>query len=598
MKTFRIILFLFFFTNNLVGQSNDEKTIIEHQVKSGETLWHLSMIYDVSIDSIKVWNSIDIKSDKIIADKSLFVKLNKGFIYDFDRARYHIVEEGEYLGDIAALHKLPMDSIIIWNNKSNNSIFKGEILFLYKKNRVKINMSNPAENLNSIEFLIKDEILEQDTINTQFSQVEENDESLTDSILLKMNSLNQNISNLENKILLYDKWMADWMSEYNRQLNELEKEDSNQVLKKLHLSKRKSFVQDSIQLKILSLKAELEFCEIELVKLELLDFLETLEKKEIEEKKDTASIGLKRNSNKEIVEFNPKKIAFIDAKKIDLVVFDNDILFDKSVEQSKKNKKFQSKIKNEQENNIDSTISLNEVLVRDLRKEKYKIGDKVDEMSRQRAEFYLMRAKRELDNQNYTKAEKLINQSLEINPNYVEAYMIKGDLFALFDFYDKALENYEKAKSLDRRLPQIYYNIGNCLIHQGKSSEALMSMRKAITLDPTYVLGYYGRSILYLSKKQYDKAIEDFNTILNLNAYFFPAVKGRGIAHLNKGDFKEAIVDFNTVLNFDLDDEKTLYMRGLAKLYLNNLYEGCLDLLKASEMGYSLADKDLKKYCN
>lgn len=598
MKIFNIILFFIFSFNLLIGQS--EKEFIEHQIKKGETLWHLSMIYNIPIDSIKKWNDIDIKSDKILADKSLFIKLDNALDFKFKELYYHIVQKGEYLGEISSMYNLSMDSIIKWNKKSNNMIYEDEILFLYSNNKIQ-NRDNPKEddsNLNKLK--ATNEVFEQDTsLSDTIVEFLIEEDIVLDSIIFlsKADSLTHEINILKEQINASENWLEEWMYAYKQKLSEIDRDESNEVLKKLHLSKRKAKVQDSIQFQILNLKSELEFYEIELLKQEFLEYLDASEDKQAEGVKDTL-LSVKIDSAKnETIKFDSKKLAFTDAQKIDVIVFDSDISSEKTSSKSKRNERFQKKIEKEIEQEVDEIISLDEVVVKDSRKEKYKIGEKVDEMSRQKAEFYLMRAKRELDNQSYKKAEKLINQSLDINPSYIEAYMIKGDLYALFQFYDKALENYEKAKILDRNSPQIYYNIGNCLIRKGKSGEALASMRKAISIDSTYILGYYGRSIIYLEKKLYKKAINDFNQILELNAYFFPAVKGRGIAHLNKGDYKDAIIDFNTVLNFDPKDEKTYYLRGLAKLYLENLYEGCMDLLKASEMGYSLADKDLKKYC-
>lgn len=591
MKIINIFIVLFLTWSFSLAQSITNETEIEHHVKYGETLWHLSKIYNIQIDSIKKWNNIDIDSDKIIADKTLIIKLNS----KIDEAKYHIVKEGEYLVYIASMYKLSVDSLIKWNDISNNIIYEGELLYL----------SNPdlsfVESKLSKFFYERKQLLNKEIEEDEFVESkEEEDFSVIekDSIeaSYKKDSIQQEIITLKEKIKANEDWLDNWMQEYNQKNKTLDSENPNQIMQKLHLSKRKSEIQDSIELQIINLKTELEFCEIALLKEDFLKYLsESDQKQEAELDEDTIPLQKKETNRNEKVEFNPKKIAFSDAQKLEVVVFDSDVSIE---DKSKKDKKKNKLIKQIESENVDETISLGEVTIKDSRKEKYKIGDKVDEMSRQKSEFYLLRAKKEIDNQNFKKANNLINKSITINPSFIEAYMIKGDLYALFDFYDKALENYEKAKSLDRALPQIYYNIGNCLLYQGKSNEALTSMRKAISLDSTYVLGYYGRSIIYLNNKIYDKAIEDFNKILELNAYFFPAVKGRGIAHLNNGDFKKAIVDFNTVLNFDVDDEKTLYLRGLAKLYLNNLYEGCLDLLKASEMGYNLADKDLKKYCN
>lgn len=592
MKIINILIVLSLSLSLSFAQSNEKESEVEHQIKYGETLWHLSQIYNVHVDSIKKWNNISIDSDKIIADKSLIIKLNSQSSNWDNNIKYHIVKKGEYLGNIASEYKISMDSIIKWNNKSNNMIFEGELLYLSSTQQT-LSESKVSKFFNE-----QKQSLEKEIENPEKVEFGEEKDSLinneSDSVLAseEIDSILQEIQLLKGLIKTNEDWFDLWMIEYDQKIDSLDSSNPIQVLKKLHLSKRKSEVQDSIELEILNLKTRIEFCEIELLKQEYLKYISNNEEKLVEIDADTVTSDNEK-IKKETVEFNPKKIAFADVEDEDIVVFDNNI---SNLEEPKKTKRYK-KLQNKIENEGDKTISLNEVTIKESRKEKYEIGDEVDEMSLQKSEFYLRRAKNEIDNKDFKKANNLINKSLSINPSLIEAYMIKGDLFALFDFYDKALENYKKAQSLDRNSPQIYYNIGNCLIYQGKSLEALAAMRKAIKLDSTYVLGYYGRAIIYLEKKQYKDAINDFNAILNLNAYFFPAVKGRGVAYLNSSEYKKAIIDFNTVLNFDNEDEKTIYLRGLAKLYLSNLYDGCMDLLKASEMGYSLADKDLNKYC-
>jgi tetratricopeptide (TPR) repeat protein len=267
---------------------------------------------------------------------------------------------------------------------------------------------------------------------------------------------------------------------------------------------------------------------------------------------------------------------------------------------AKQNKKVIEQIEKEfkEEQDVFTQISIDEITIKSDRKSKYKIGDEVDTVSIEKSKFYLSRAKIEIDNGNFKKCHDYINKSIAANPNYVEAYMLRGDVFAKFTYFDRALKEYEIARQLNPNLAQIHYNIGNCLIHLGNKEQALESMNNAIRVDSTYVMGYFVRSSLLLDTKQYDLAIEDFNTILKLNRFFFPAMKGRGLALLNTGDFAQAIEDFDRSLEYDPDDSKTYYHRGLAKIYSEKVYGGCMDLLKSSEMGFPPGILGVKKYCN
>jgi tetratricopeptide (TPR) repeat protein/LysM repeat protein len=319
-----------------------------------------------------------------------------------------------------------------------------------------------------------------------------------------------------------------------------------------------------------------------------------------------------KNRQIEVLAIEKHKASKVEPQQVlspDVVVAKKYIVFDYQTvvaklssdpKSTKQNKKVIEQIEKEfkEEQDVITQISIDEITIKSDRKSKYKIGDEVDTVSIEKSKFYLSRAKIEIDNGNFKKCHDYINKSIAANPNYVEAYLLRGDVFAKFTYFDRALKEYEIARQLNPNLAQIHYNIGNCLIHLGNKEQALESMNNAIRVDSAYVMGYFVRSSLFLDFKQYDLAIEDFNIILKLNRFFFPAMKGRGLALLNTGDFAQAIEDFDRSLEYDPDDSKTYYHRGLAKIYSEKVYGGCMDLLKSSEMGFPPGILGVKKYCN
>jgi len=63
------------------------------------------------------------------------------------------------------------------------------------------------------------------------------------------------------------------------------------------------------------------------------------------------------------------------------------------------------------------------------------------------------------------------------------------------------------------------------------------------------------------------------------------------------GHFSDAVDDFTRYLIFEDTDASAYYYRGLAKIGNRELLEGCIDLSKAAEMGYTAAEKAIKKSC-
>ncbi|MGB1247314.1 MAG: tetratricopeptide repeat protein [Chitinophagales bacterium] len=285
--------------------------------------------------------------------------------------------------------------------------------------------------------------------------------------------------------------------------------------------------------------------------------------------------------------------------EIETIIFETAVDSTKKKKQNKKNKKVIDEIVSEKDSlEISASIAIDEVEVVDSKKKKkLKIGDEVDETRKEKARFMLSRAKKEIDKGDLKKALGYIEKSLKQNPSYTDAYMLKADIYASSTHYAEAHNEYIKASQLTPDNAQIHYNIGICLIQLNKKDEAIAAMTQAIETDSTYILAYSGRSALYIEEELYTAAILDYNSILSLNKYFYPALKGRGIAYYNSGEYDAAILDFNQLLEYEPEDGYVYHQRGLAKLYNNDLYGGCMDLLSAVELGETDAEKSINKYC-
>ncbi len=330
----------------------------------------------------------------------------------------------------------------------------------------------------------------------------------------------------------------------------------------LKLSKRKKLLSDSISLENKHIYKELDKIE------NLTDFKNNKKSKEKTSIKKTKKTSKSKNKLK---------------KKKDIIVFDD-------------NKKEQKKT-SDIAPNVSKKVEVGKVVIKNKKKIKYFFGDVVDRNHREKAMFYLERARKEIDKSNLKKAKEYIDKSLKLNPSYVDAYILKGDLFSSLTYFDKALLQYRRASILNPNDAQLYYNMGNCFIRLGSEKNAIIEWTKAIKEDDQYILAYAGRASLFQKDKKYKQAIKDYNRIFSINKYFYPAYKSRGVAYLELGEYQKAINDFNSFLEYEPNDSYVIFKRGMAKLSDNEIYNGCVDLLAASELGYKKADKALRKHC-
>lgn len=66
----------------------------------------------------------------------------------------------------------------------------------------------------------------------------------------------------------------------------------------------------------------------------------------------------------------------------------------------------------------------------------------------------------------------------------VEAYSILGDAFLGLKDYDRAIENYNRAKRIDTNVAEAYYGYSKVLRKQGDVEQAKFNLEQALALDP------------------------------------------------------------------------------------------------------------------
>lgn len=566
---------------------------------------------------LKKWFCSKVKAKLFTSLVALFIGFNLSA--QENTKLYHTMADGETLYMLTFIYEVPIDSLLKWNNLGSSSVLTGDTILInnlknLKDSQIELNVLNYDLDFLAIQKaeILKSLKIELDALDGKKAAVDPNDPmgmqeifSISKLKKIKEDSVNVYLSPIEIEI-------QNISEEKSSLLNKI-KEDQANAQKKLEASEelKPEEHQDEI----------IELTEQEEKKTKKTDKEnnssenpENIEEKAAKSEKQQLKELVANETKVEKIKDLPKKstsknygknedIFDEDQEKLDILKFDVSFEANKDTSDRKGLKK-KEKLEKELTADFDSAKAVRNIMVDEVEisqtkaKKKYKIGDEVDEMRQEKSKFYLSRAKLEIDKSNYKKANEFLDKCISLNPSYTDAYMLKGDIYASFEYYDKAIEQYQKASFLNNKNPQLYYNMGNCLIFLDKKDKAISMMTKAIDIDPSYVLAYSGRSSLYIDMGQYNSALKDYNTLLKINKYYYPALKGRGISLLNLGDYDAAIRDFNALLEYDEKDPSIYYHRGMAKMYKSELYGACIDFLSASEMGYAEGDKAISKYCD
>ena len=189
-------------------------------------------------------------------------------------------------------------------------------------------------------------------------------------------------------------------------------------------------------------------------------------------------------------------------------------------------------------------------------------------------------------------------EAVGLQPDLVEAYNNRGNVYSDKGEVDTAIQDYNKAIDLNPEYAEAYNNRGNAYSDKGEVDTAIQDFDKAIDLNPEYADGYYNRGNAYSDKGEVDTAIQDYSRAIDLNSEDADAYNNRGVVYGKKGDFDAAIQDYNTAIDLNPEYTKAYYNRGEAWLHLRDWEKAKDDLTAAKDMGIDIAASFRNNYKN
>ena len=83
------------------------------------------------------------------------------------------------------------------------------------------------------------------------------------------------------------------------------------------------------------------------------------------------------------------------------------------------------------------------------------------------------------NNQELEKAEKLLNELIKQNPDYINALVNLANLKNETYFFEEAISIYKKVLKINKAMPELHLNISNILQAQNKMEEAKNHLQQA-----------------------------------------------------------------------------------------------------------------------
>lgn len=188
----------------------------------------------------------------------------------------------------------------------------------------------------------------------------------------------------------------------------------------------------------------------------------------------------------------------------------------------------------------------------------------------------------------YPKALNDFNKAISLNPNEAMFYSNRGNIY--FDLHqdNAALDDYNNCILLDTTDQNAYANRGAIWGRKRQYPQAISDLNKAIQLDPNFVSAYSNRALIYAQLNQRELAKADYHTCLYLqpkNDEFWNAL---AIEHQYLSEFDSSLIALNNAIEIAPSQGIYYLNRGISLRLLKRQSEANNDFNYATKLGVNV----------
>ena len=176
---------------------------------------------------------------------------------------------------------------------------------------------------------------------------------------------------------------------------------------------------------------------------------------------------------------------------------------------------------------------------------------------------------------------------IQLRPKDPAGYVARGATLFNLNEEDAALEDYDQAIRLGSRDAETYWGRALVRLDQDDEEGAFKDLKTAINIKPDFAdAHYYMGYILYQKWDKDDEAITEFNRALQADSMHYLALKDRAYAFKHTGRYAEAIADFNRLEKLNPEEirwkwESYYQARGKCYQQLRKHAEALIDFNKS-----------------
>jgi len=154
-------------------------------------------------------------------------------------------------------------------------------------------------------------------------------------------------------------------------------------------------------------------------------------------------------------------------------------------------------------------------------------------VSAESAREYFKFAKYSYDTQEYMKALDFVNQAIDVDPAYINGYLLRAEINFRLDEYDQVIEDISLAFDLDeninKTMPEFHLLRGDAYIRINKANNAANDVSFSLRLNPNNARAHYLMGLININRKIYFEALENLDKAIMLDAdeseYYYQRAK-------------------------------------------------------------------------
>ena len=198
---------------------------------------------------------------------------------------------------------------------------------------------------------------------------------------------------------------------------------------------------------------------------------------------------------------------------------------------------------------------------------------------------YLSRSQFWLEKKDTLKAIEDIDKAISLDKHLSYAYAQRAIIkFQYTKDYQDALADMNEALRLDPNMSSYYINRALIKYHLDDLRGTMADYDRVVEIDPNNLMAHYNRGLLRAQVGEKNKAIEDFSFVLKYEPDNYFAYYNRAVLYDELGNYRAAVKDYNKVLDQYPDFYSGYYARSEAKRKSGDISGGKSDYQKAMRL--------------